>query len=444
MPPTLTPAQLLGEFYWAAVQAAQPGPALAAALKSLGPPAGRRVFILALGKAAFTMAQAASEVLRGLGQEPAGGVIVGTTRDPTPHPRLQVQPGNHPNPGPDSFAAADAIGALSAQVRAEDEVWVLLSGGASSLTAGPIEGVSPAELQELYALLLGSGLDIAAMNQIRKRFSRCGGGRLAAALAPARVRCFVVSDVIGDDLAAIGSGPCVPDPGTAAEVRSRLSAAGLWARVPAALRRRIEATERGEIPETPKPGDPAFENMQVSLIVSNRLALEAAAAKARLRGLNALILGADLAGEASEVGTQIADAALNYRPATASAQREMHKNTVLIWGGETTITLGPNPGPGGRAQELALSAARSLGSKKGRGITILAAGTDGRDGPTDAAGAFVDAGTWEAIRKTGQDPERDLATHGPYPALDAVEGLFKTGPTGTNVMDVVMALLEMQ
>ena len=442
MPPTSTPVQLLSDFYWAAVRAAQPGPALIAALKTGKPPTGRRVFILALGKAAFTMARASTDFLRELGLEPAGGVIVGTTRDPAPHPRLQVQPGNHPNPGPDSFAAADAIGALTTQVRAEDEVWVLLSGGASSLTAGPLEGVSPADLQQLYGLLLGSGLDIAAMNQIRKRFSRWGGGRLAAALAPARVRYFVVSDVIGDDLPSIGSGPCVPDPTTAAQARALLTSAGLWPRLPSALRGRIEAADRGELPETPKPGDPAFENMEVRLIVSNRLALEAAASEARLRGLDALVLGADLAGEASQVGTRIADAALNYRPATAPAQREMHKNTLMIWGGETTITLGPSPGPGGRAQELALAAARTLGARKGRGITILAAGTDGRDGPTDAAGAFVNSETWEAIRKKGRDPERDLATHGPYPALEAVGALLKTGPTGTNVMDVVMALVE--
>jgi glycerate-2-kinase len=441
-PTTAPPAELLTELYWAGVRAARPGPALAAALAAGGRPAGRRVFIFALGKAAHPMARSAVEALREYGIDPEAGVVVGPTREPALHPNLRSVVGDHPEPGPGSLQAADTIGAVAAQVRPNDEVWVLLSGGATSLTAAPVDGVSPADLGQLYALLLGSGLDISAMNRIRKRFSRWGGGRLAAALAPARVRCFVVSDVIGDDLAAIGSGPCVPDPSTASEARERLTAAGVWSRLAAPLRERIEATERGQTPETPKPGDPAFGNMELRLIVSNQLALDAVAAQARALGLDAAIQGADLAGEAATAGAAIAEAALNYRRPEAPGQPALHKNAVLIWGGETTVTLGPEPGRGGRCQELALAAARVLAGAPSRRVTILAAGTDGRDGPTDAAGAIVDRMTWERIRRSGRDPTRDLASHDAYPALAAVGALLVTGHTGTNVMDVVIALVE--
>ena len=194
-----------------ATAAVDPAPALASRLGRLEREPGRRRWILALGKAAIPMARAAVETLAEWGASPAGGVVVAPEIQPAPHPRLPVVAGDHPEPGPGSLAAAEALGRAAAAVAPEDEVWVLLSGGASSLLAAPVEGLTPGELTTLYRLLLGSGLDITAMNRIRKRFSRWGAGRLARALAPARVRVFVVSDVIGDDLPSIGSGPCVPD-----------------------------------------------------------------------------------------------------------------------------------------------------------------------------------------------------------------------------------------
>ena len=158
------------------------------------------------------MALAAVDTLRGWGLEPAGGLVVAPAAAPSPHPRLSVIAGDHPEPGPGSLAAAEALGDAAAKVGAEDEVWVLLSGGATSLLAAPVAGVTPADLTALYSLLLGSGLDITAMNRIRKRFSRWGGGRLAQALAPARVRVFIVSDVIGDDLPRSAPAPVSPTP----------------------------------------------------------------------------------------------------------------------------------------------------------------------------------------------------------------------------------------
>jgi glycerate-2-kinase len=347
-----------------------------------------------------------------------------------------VVPGDHPEPGAGSRSAAEALARAAADAGPRDEAWVLLSGGTTSLLGAPIDGVSAADLATLYAVLLGSGLDISAINQIRKRFSRWGGGRLAAALAPARVRVFVVSDVIGDDLASIGSGPCVPDPARARDVRRALDSAGLSARVPPALLALLSDVEAGRAPETPKPHDPAFAKVETRLIASNRLALDAAAARAVALGLSAEIVQAPLAGEAASAGRELATTLLSYARASAGQPRR-----CVIWGGETTVTLGADPpGLGGRSQELALAAAEVLARAGDDRVALLAAGTDGRDGPTDAAGAVVDGNTWEAVRRGGRDPARDLAAHDAYRALDAAGALLRPGLTGTNVMDVVIGL----
>jgi len=430
---------LLVELYAAATRAVDPAPALAARLARLERRGRRPPWVLALGKAAAPMARAAVETLARWGTEPAGGLAVGPAAHPAPHAGIHVVPGDHPEPGPGSLAAAEALARTAGQVTGDDEVWVLLSGGASSLLAAPVEGVSPDELRALYSLLLGSGLDITAMNRIRKRFSRWGGGRLAQALAPARVRVFVVSDVIGDDLASIGSGPCVPDPTTAGEVHGTLEGVGLWERIPAAIRRTVLAAESGETPETPKPGDQAFARVTLELIASNRLAVEAAAKRAADLGLAPEVSEAPLAGEAAEAGASVAATLLQHCGPAEIAQRLGRR--CFIWGGETTVTLGEAPpGLGGRCQELALAAARVLGGAP-PGVALLAAGTDGRDGPTDAAGAVVDGETWGMIVRAGRDPARDLAAHDAYRALDAAGTLLRPGLTGTNVMDVVIGVV---
>ncbi len=442
-PPPLAGAPrrtLLEDLYAAAVAAAAPGPAVERALAELPDDGPRAVWLFALGKAASPMARAAVASLAGRGREPVGGLIVPPAGGPVPHPALALVVGDHPEPGPGSLAAAEALGRAAALVGPDDEAWVLLSGGATSLLGAPVEGVSSGELTALYALLLASGLDITAMNRIRKRFSRWGGGRLAAALAPARVRVFIVSDVIGDDLASIASGPCVPDPTSAAEVHAALESAGLWSRIPPPLRDQVTAAEQGRAPETPKPGDPAFARVETRLIASNRLALDAAAARAKALGLTPRIMEPVLSGEAAAVGRQISTTVLSYCQRSGSQPEQ--SSVCCIWGGETTVSLGSAPaGRGGRSQELALAAAEGLATApRNSAPTILAAGTDGRDGPTDAAGAVVDAHTWAAIRRAGRDPGRDLAAHDAYPALDAAGALLRPGLTGTNVMDVVFAV----
>jgi hydroxypyruvate reductase len=411
-----------------------PGPALAHRLAAL-PADGPAPWIIALGKAALPMALAAVETLAARGLEPVGGLIVPPAAADSPHPRLRVFPGDHPEPGAGSLAAATALGDIAAQASRGAEVWVLLSGGTTSLLGAPVEGITPAELTELYSLLLGSGLDITAMNRIRKRFSRWGGGRLALALAPAPVRVYVVSDVIGDDLASIGSGPCVPDRATAHEVRDLLRRSRLWDRIPESARRQVREACDGTKAETPKPGDPAFARVTLELIASNGLAVEAAARRAAELGLAPVVEDTPLAGEASAAGTSVAATLLQDYAAGSVPQRRCR-----IWGGETTVTLGESPpGLGGRCQELALAAARVLAGVPS-GVALLAAGTDGRDGPTDAAGAIVDGFTWRAIVATGRDPARDLAAHDAYRALDAAGVLLRPGLTGTNVMDVVIGL----
>ena len=365
--------------------------------------------------------------------------MVAPAGEQTPHPYLPLVLGDHPEPGVGSFAAAEAIATATSQVAPEDEVWVLLSGGTTSLIAAPEPGLSPADLSAIYSLLLGSGLDIIAINRIRKRFSRWGGGKLARALSPALIRVYLVSDVIGDDLASIGSGPCVPDPTTAFDVRTHLESAGLWSRIPAAAREIVLAAESGKTAETPKPGDGAFARVSHELVTSNRLAIEAVAKRAAELGLTPQLVGTPLAGEASTAGASVADRLLN-NCVQRSIPQPSGSAICLIWGGETTVSLGDNPtGRGGRSQELALAAARVLAGAS-EGTALLAAGTDGRDGPTDAAGAVVDGDTWAGIVSRGRNPARDLAEHDAYPALESVGALLKPGLTGTNVMDVVIGI----
>jgi glycerate 2-kinase len=388
------------------------------------------------------MASAAAQFLQDRGQEPAGGIVVAPAGR-APDPRLTFVQGDHPEPGVGSLAAAEALAQTAERVGDDDEVWVLLSGGTTSLVGAPEAELSGADLSTIYRLLLGSGLDITAMNRVRKRFSRWGGGKLARALAPARVRVYVVSDVIGDDLASIGSGPCVPDPTTAAEVRALLESADLWRRLPESARKLVTAAVVGRTAETPKAGDPAFARVTLEVIASNRLALEAAARRAEELGLHPVIVETPIAGEASAVGEMLAARLLNEcSPDRTPRSKSPAGTRCLIWGGETTVSLGEHPaGLGGRCQELALAAAQSLSAAKSP-ATLLAAGTDGRDGPTDAAGAVVDRSTWQAVARAGREPARDLAAHDAYRALDVVGALLRPGLTGTNVMDIVIGICE--
>ncbi len=302
-------------------------------------------------------------------------------------------------------------------------MWVLLSGGATSLAAAPVPDVAPEDLQALYRGLLSSGLDIKAMNTVRKRFSRWGAGRLAVALAPAKVRVYIVSDVIGDDISAIGSGPCVADESRASDVRELL--AGLGRALPESLEVYLRRVEEDPSIETPKSG---LAGINTVIVASSRLSLDAIARRAEELGLQPIVLPDPISGQASAAGERMARALLG-----------LPLGTCLVAGGETVVTIDPaNTGLGGRSQELALAGARILDGH--RDIALLAAGTDGRDGPTDAAGATVDGNTWSEIVRQGRDPGVDLDGHNSSTALAAAGALLVTGPTGTNVMDLVIGI----
>jgi glycerate 2-kinase len=434
------PRSLLVDLYDAAVSGAAPGPLTMAALRELDLRHDQRVFVFSLGKAAHPMATAAVAALQRTRHDVTGGVIVAPEALPTPYAALTSLAGDHPVPGRRSLAAAQRIGEVAAGVRGDDVALVLISGGATSLIGAPLRGIAESDFVQLYQLLLGSGLDIRAMNAVRKRFARWGAGRLALALAPARTLALVVSDVDGDDPADIASGPCAPDPTTGHDVVDILERAGLYGRVAPTMRAHLAGVVRGTIPETPRATHPAFAHVTTRVIGSNALSTEAAARRAKQLGLDVENHGSVLEGDAAHAGASLAAALVDRA-------KDGWRGCVL-WGGETTVTLSATSSGdlprGGRCQELALAAARVLAEagEPARHVTLLAAGTDGRDGPTDAAGAFADATTWESIRASGIAPEEALARHDSYSALDAIGALHRRGHTGTNVRDVVIALVD--
>ena len=382
-----------------------------------------RLWIIAIGKAAVPMARGALSRLAQDGRRPAGGLVVAPRPLAGASLELPVLPGDHPLPDEHSVRAAEAIDALTREIHPGDEVWVLLSGGTSSLIGAPLPGGTLRVLREVFRSISRSGLDITEANAVRRRFLRWGGGRLGAALAHAAVRVFAISDVPGDDPAVIGSGPCAPDPLSASDVKARLEGHGLLATLPGEVAAMLDRVAAGTDPETPKPQ--MIAQVPHRIVLRNMDALESAAAEARRRNYFADIVGA-LGGEAREVGVRLGQRVRDAAP-----------GSCLLWGGESTVTLGSSAGHGGRSQELALSAARALA---GGSASLLAAGTDGRDGPTDAAGAIVDGTTLDRLRAAGHDAETALERHTAYPALDSAGALFRPGLTGTNVMDVVIGL----
>lgn len=425
--------------YDAAVEAASPRSVTARAIDALTINREARIWIYSFGKAATPMAAAAvTSLLRSM-HAIVGGVVVSHDDAPSPYPTLAAMRGDHPVPGRHSFAAAAKIAEVSAGRRGNDVAIVLISGGTTSLIGAPLKGMNEADLVALNELVLGSGLDIGSMNAIRKRFSRWGAGRLALALAPAATYCFAMSDVAGDDIAAIGSGPCAPDPNTAQDIQNILQRANLLTRIPQAQRDYLSAAARGAVPETPTKAHPAFAHITTRVIGNTKLAVDAAAEYARARGLEAEVIGERLSGEAARAGEAIA-----HKLIAARAEQNGGAKRAIVWGGETTVTFGAGASAsgGGRCQELALAAARVLHeSGAADGIALLAAGTDGRDGATDTAGAIVDGTTWSAITSAGRDPMHALSAHESNGALHAAGALIGRRETGTNVNDVVIGLV---
>jgi len=429
--------QLLIDVYCAAVAGANAESLTATAVAKIPLERRRRVWVFAFGKAAHSMAVAAVTTLqRGLG-EIAGGVIVAPEYQRPPVGTLHSLVGDHPLPGRRSFAAAARILEVMKLKRGADLGVVLISGGTSSLIGAPLKGMKDEDLTHLYELLLGSGLDIHEMNAIRKRLSFWGGGRMALALAPARTHCFALSDVPGDDIASIGSGPCVPDPTLARDVVSSLERAALFGKIAPSFRQYLLDAQRGVIPETPKESHPAFAHMTSAVIGTNATALGAAAAAARRLGMHVVVDERPVVGDATAAGVRLVQQLQHAR-----ARAEAGSTQCFIWGGETTLALGGASVPGGRCQHLALSAARALAASSVDGISFIAAGTDGRDGTTDAAGAIVDSSTWREIAATGRNPDALLNGFESNAALASVNALFRPGATGTNVMDLMIGIVK--
>jgi glycerate-2-kinase len=317
----------------------------------------------------------------------------------------------------------------------DDLVLFLLSGGASALLPFPAEGLTLRDKQRITDRLLRSGATIEELNAVRKHLSRLKGGQLAAKCRPARVVSLILSDVIGSPLEAIGSGPTAPDLTTFNQAIGVLKKYRLWSETPLAVKRYLAAGLRGDRPETPKPGDPLFQGVKNVIIGDNRIAVEAAADQARALGLNGYVLTTKLRGEAREAAKLFGSLAREVRESGMPVSRP----ACLIAGGELTVTVSGH-GKGGRCQEMALAAVKEIAGLNG--TTLAAVGTDGTDGPTDAAGAVVDDTTLFRAARMGLDPDRFLTRNDSYRFFKKLNGLIQTGPTGTNVNDLYLLLIE--
>lgn len=437
---------LLGRLLTAALRAVDPGGAVRRAVRRTGPVlqvGGRRydlreyerVAVVGAGKAAARMAAALEDAI-GIGKPGgpalAGGLVVAKYGHTIPTKTITVLEAGHPVPDRAGQQAAARLLRLVSGLTRHDLLFVLLSGGASSLLPAPAPGLTLMDKQRTTRLLLRSGAPIQEINAVRKHLSAIKGGRLAAA-THATVVSLILSDVVGDDLGTIASGPTAPDPTTYADASAILRRYGLWEAMPARVRVYLRTGQRGGYEDTPKPGAALFRRVQNHLIGNNRDAVEAGARVARRAGLRPLVLSTSLGGEAKEVAKAFGAIA---REIVLSGQ-PVGRPACVLAGGELTVTV-RGSGRGGRAQEFALAAAFEIaGLPK---IWVAACGTDGTDGPTDAAGAVVDGKTLARAERRGRDPQSSLLRNNAYPFFKTLGGHIMTGPTGTNVNDLYLLL----
>jgi hydroxypyruvate reductase/glycerate 2-kinase len=416
----------------AAVAAVRPEPLVRAALAAdhslLNAP---RVIVVGAGKAGPGMAA-------GLEAAFAANLdcVIGTINVPVgmtatlKRVRLHAaRPAGVNEPRPEGVEGAEEMLRLLASAGPDDVAVCLLSGGGSALLPAPVEGVSLADKLAVTKLLHRCGATIDEMNCVRKHLSRVKGGRLAEAFRGKRLVSLIISDVVGDPLDVVASGPTSPDPTTFADALAVLDRYNLRVSAPVAVVRHFEAGRAGNIPDTPK-AIPA--NVENRVIGSNRVALDAAHLKAREFGYRVLDLGSFVEGETRHVATAVAGIVRSIKADGAP----LKPPACVLLGGETTVTLGDAPGRGGRNQEFVLALLAKLGAQGMRGVTVLSGGTDGEDGPTDAAGAVADAST---PLDTAEDY---LRRNDAYPFFDRVGSLIRCGLTGTNVMDVRIVMID--
>ncbi|SEN81834.1 glycerate kinase type-2 family protein [Palleronia pelagia] len=408
--------RLLTELFDAAVAAADPARAIARAMPA--PPKGRTV-VVGCGKGAAQLAAAFDAAW----EDDLTGVVVTRYGYATDAGRIRVMEASHPVPDTAGLEASRALMDAVSGLGPDDLVVALICGGGSALLPMPPEGMDLDDERALNEALLASGAPIGVMNAIRKHASRIKGGRLAAAAHPARVVSLVVSDVPGDDPAEVASGPTVPSAVTLEETRALIESYGID--LPEIIRGHLETGAA----RAPAPGDDVFAGNEVHVVASASISLEAAVARAREAGYDAVILSDAIEGEARDVGQVHAaiarEVAMRGRPFSAPV--------VILSGGETTVSLRGKGGRGGRNTEFLLSFARAIDGLPG--IAALAADTDGIDGSEDNAGAFATGDTAAALRATGVDPGGALGRNDAWGAFEAVDALFVPGPTGTNVND---------
>ncbi len=387
----------------------------------------RRIFVVGAGKAGATMARAAERVL---GARITAGLINVKDGHTAKLRRIDLNECGHPIPDERGVDGARRIAALASGSGAGDLVLALMSGGGSALLPFPAEGITLENKQDTTRQLLACGANIHEINAVRKHLSAIKGGQLALLARPAKVLALLLSDVTGDDLSVIGSGPTAPDESTFSDALAVLDRYQIRSTVPAPVRERLEAGERGEIPETPKQLD----HVRNVIVGSNRLAVDAAERKAKELGYRTLVLSTTIEGETRDVARMHAAIANEI----VASGRPARRPACLLSGGETTVTL-HGKGLGGRNQEFALAAAFDIAGTSP--IVALSAGTDGTDGPTDAAGAISDSHTIERAASLGINAKWSLADNDSYHFFDRLNDLVKTGPTGTNVMDIRVLLV---
>lgn len=436
------PDPLLIALFEAAVRAARGDDLLAAnstvsgdAWRYFGPgepvevPLRGRVFVTGAGKAAASLARGLETVL---GDRIESGTVLVKHGHALPLRSIRVLEGGHPVPDAASLAGTKQLMQTVEAAAADDTMFFVVTGGASALLVEPAAGLSFPDLQAASRLLVNGGAGIDEINAVRKHLSAVTGGRLRQRAKCTTFCTLAISDVIGDSPASIGSGPTVADPSTFAQCVAIVDRYRLREALPRAVIDHLENGAAGRVAETPKETADVFPNSPYRIVASNRISIDAAAHAAREAGCRVEILTTEMQGHTHDAAHRFA-AALR-RAATA------HKDArplVLLAGGETTLAV-EGAGRGGRNQEFALVAALDLQGVDT--VALLSAGSDGTDGPTDAAGAFADGSTIERARALGLDPQDALRRHDSYPLLDALGALHRTGPTGTNVMDIVIGL----
>lgn len=390
------------------------------------------ILVVGAGKAVAPMAMAVEDLL---GDRISDGVIVVKDEHGLPLKKIKVREAGHPVPDKRGVRGTEEILSLVEKAGERDLIICLISGGGSALLIAPVQEISLADKQHATRLLLACGATIHEFNTVRKHLSRVKGGRLARMAYPATVTSLILSDVVGDDLDVIASGPTVPDSGTFQDAEKILKGYGIWEQLASSVRNHIEKGFSGRIADTPKSDDTAFQRCSQVMVGSNLQALMIAGKAAEQLGYRLLILSSKVEGEAREVATFYAAIAKEAR----ISEHPLRPPVCVLAGGETTVTL-QGDGRGGRNQEFALAAARAIDGLDN--IVVLSGGTDGTDGPTDAAGAIADGTTAARARENGLDPKAFLQRNDSYHFFQKLDDLVMTGPTRTNVMDIYLLLVD--